>query len=353
MARNRRSTRRSRHARTGIFESLLEGATDIVGTVAKEVAPEVVGVLDVDGVIQEIDIQAVLDRIDLNALLDRIDIDLLLDRMDVNALIDRLDVDQIVAKLDVNAVLEQVDVDALVERTQIGALIARCGRGCRRRGAGCRAQPRRRPRRLCPSVDEPILTEGSSGNSTRSTAARGSRQAAGDMTAHIAHVAPERDLGLQGCYAGVATRMAAFAIDVITALTLFALASSVVEYVVSALVGSDVRLRDAPIIAGILLAAWWVFYSAYPLAQAGRTLGMVVVGLRVVRGDGSDLDARHAIVRVLVFPLSFLFLGLGFVLILFRRDRRALHDLLAGTAVVYAWDARAARLRFLAKRGTE
>ena len=28
----------------------------------------------------------------------------------------------------------------------------------------------------------------------------------------------------------------------------------------------------------------------------------------------------------------------------------ALHDLIAGTAVVYAWDARAARLRFLARQ---
>ena len=31
-------------------------------------------------------------------------------------------------------------------------------------------------------------------------------------------------------------------------------------------------------------------------------------------------------------------------------ERRAWHDLLAGTAVVYAWDARAARLRWLADR---
>ena len=35
--------------------------------------------------------------------------------------------------------------------------------------------------------------------------------------------------------------------------------------------------------------------------------------------------------------------------ILVQRERRALHDLIAGTAVVHAWDARAARLRFLAR----
>jgi hypothetical protein len=32
-----------------------------------------------------------------------------------------------------------------------------------------------------------------------------------------------------------------------------------------------------------------------------------------------------------------------------QREHRALHDLIAGTAVIYSWDARAARLRFLAR----
>ncbi len=172
------------------------------------------------------------------------------------------------------------------------------------------------------------------------------------MTAHIAHVAPERDLGLQGCYAGFVTRLAAFLMDLITALALFTLGSAVIEYIVSALVGSQVHLSDAPIAAAILLAAWWTFYCAYPLSQAGRTFGMTVVGLRVVRVDGRDVDVLHSVLRVLVFPLSFVLFGLGFLFILFRRDRRALHDLIVRSAVVYAWDARAARLRFLAKGGT-
>ncbi len=47
--------------------------------------------------------------------------------------------------------------------------------------------------------------------------------------------------------------------------------------------------------------------------------------------------------------LARLDLGLGFLGILFGRVRRALHDSIAGTAVVYTWDARAARLRSLAR----
>jgi uncharacterized RDD family membrane protein YckC len=56
------------------------------------------------------------------------------------------------------------------------------------------------------------------------------------------------------------------------------------------------------------------------------------------------------VLRVVTFPLSFLVLGLGFVLIVLRRDHRALHDLVAGTTVVYSWEARASQLAFLTRR---
>jgi len=68
-----------------------------------------------------------------------------------------------------------------------------------------------------------------------------------------------------------------------------------------------------------------------------------------VAADGAEAGPRRGTVRTLAFPLSFLLCGLGFTGIFLQRDRRALQDLIAGTAVVYAWDARAARLRFLGR----
>jgi len=111
VARRPRSMSRSRRARHGLVDSLIDWASDIVGAVAKDVAPDVVGVLDVNGVVQEID---------FNALLDRIDFDALLARMDMNAL---------VASIDLDAALEHVDLDALLARTEIGSLLARSGAG--------------------------------------------------------------------------------------------------------------------------------------------------------------------------------------------------------------------------------
>jgi uncharacterized RDD family membrane protein YckC len=156
--------------------------------------------------------------------------------------------------------------------------------------------------------------------------------------------------GLQGHYAGIVTRAGSFALDLFFIVVGFALGGTVAEYVLSALLGTDVNLSDAPVVSVILLVLWAFLYMAYPLTVAGRTLAMAIVGIRAVRTDGHDLERRHAVIRVLALPLSFLLFCFGFLLIVLRRDRRALHDLIAGTAIVYAWDARAARLRFLQKR---
>jgi uncharacterized RDD family membrane protein YckC len=160
----------------------------------------------------------------------------------------------------------------------------------------------------------------------------------------------DRDVGLQGAYAGIVTRFGGFVFDAATILVVFAVAGRVVEWILSTLRGNDFSLEDARWVSAVLLIVWAFVYCAYPLAIAGRTLGMAVVGVRVVRKDGSDVNGWHAVVRVLAFPFSFLLLCFGFVLILLNRDRRALHDFVAGTTVVYAWNARAARLRFLARQ---
>jgi uncharacterized RDD family membrane protein YckC len=163
-----------------------------------------------------------------------------------------------------------------------------------------------------------------------------------------ANVLPDRDIRLQGHYAGAVSRAVAYAVDTFVVSLLYVVGAAGVEYLLTVL-GWDIDLADRPWLTATTFAVWSFTYFAYPLSVSGRTLGMAVVGVRVVRADGHALGAARAVVRVLVLPLSFLLFGLGLLLILLRRDRRALHDLIAGSAVVYAWDAQAARLRFLAQ----
>jgi uncharacterized RDD family membrane protein YckC len=99
----------------------------------------------------------------------------------------------------------------------------------------------------------------------------------------------------------------------------------------------------------IACAAWEFACFAYCWAASGRTAGMALFRRARGQDDGSDASGRRAVVRTLAFPLSFLLLGLGFAGILLGGQRRALHDVIAGTAVIYSRAARAARLRFLSR----
>ncbi len=154
---------------------------------------------------------------------------------------------------------------------------------------------------------------------------------------------------LQGKYAGFASRFAAFAADVGISVGVYMLALAAISFAARVLTGQDITWNKGDIWVVIAYAVWEFIYFAYSWAASGRTAGMALFGVRVVRDDGTGASARRAVVRTLALPLSFLFLGLGFVGILLGNRRRALHDVIAGTAVIYSWDARAARLRFLSR----
>jgi uncharacterized RDD family membrane protein YckC len=157
----------------------------------------------------------------------------------------------------------------------------------------------------------------------------------------------------QGQYAGSVSRFLGWAIDAAVSTGLFALAIAAISLLVQAVTGNSVSWSRANIAVVICYAVWELFYFGYSWAASGKTFGMALLGIRVVRADGTALSPWRAVLRAVVFPLSFLFFGLGLVGILVQREHRALHDLIAGSAVVYAWDARAARLRFLAREAEQ
>jgi uncharacterized RDD family membrane protein YckC len=157
-------------------------------------------------------------------------------------------------------------------------------------------------------------------------------------------------VSLQGYYAGAVTRLAAYSIDLVVSTVVFALALAAISWGVRIVTGHDVSWNRSSIVVAVIFVLWQFLYFGYCWAVSGRTPGMALLGIRVVRADGTVLPPKHGVLRALVFPLSFLLFGLGFLGILVQHEHRALHDLIAGSAVVYSWDARAAQLRFLARQ---
>ena len=83
--------------------------------------------------------------------------------------------------------------------------------------------------------------------------------------------------------------------------------------------------------------------QAVLISLSGQTIGKKIVGIRIVRLDGSLPGFVYGfLMRSIVgyLPAAIPFLGLIYILVdwcfVFRQDRRCIHDLIAGTRVINA-----------------
>ncbi|MGA1201800.1 MAG: protein kinase domain-containing protein [Planctomycetota bacterium] len=95
------------------------------------------------------------------------------------------------------------------------------------------------------------------------------------------------------------------------------------------------RIRLGGAHPGLIFLMSYSAYLALTHALWGRTLAKTVLGLKVVRTDGRSVGPLRALARALLFWASVLPLGFGLWIVPFQRSKRALHDLLAGTRVIY------------------
>jgi uncharacterized RDD family membrane protein YckC len=75
-------------------------------------------------------------------------------------------------------------------------------------------------------------------------------------------------------------------------------------------------------------------YELYFAGMAGQTLGMRLMGIRLISFRGRAPGPARGLVRLLALVPSLLPAGLGWLWALFDREHRALHDHLAGTYVI-------------------
>ena len=99
--------------------------------------------------------------------------------------------------------------------------------------------------------------------------------------------------------------------------------------------GPDVA--STPTFRPIVVVFTVVFAGAYStllLALSGQTIGKMLVGVRVVVGEEPP-SIGAALLRFIGYFASLGTLTLGYVMAGLRQDKRALHDLIAGTRVEY------------------
>lgn len=141
-------------------------------------------------------------------------------------------------------------------------------------------------------------------------------------------------------YAGLQLRIVAFILDVLVIISfgmLFVAAAG--GYLVVDSRFNDGNLSDqAPYVAAaIFLAYLFVFVPLYFVllwSWRGQTIGMMAVHIKLLTRANGRVSLSRSALRLLGYAASVAPLFLGLVIALFDRERRALHDHLAGTVVV-------------------
>ena len=75
-------------------------------------------------------------------------------------------------------------------------------------------------------------------------------------------------------------------------------------------------------------------YESLFVSRLGATPGKMALGLKVVRPNGELVDLGRAIGRYFAKMLSWIILGIGYIMVAFDAEKRGLHDLICDTRVI-------------------
>jgi uncharacterized RDD family membrane protein YckC len=144
----------------------------------------------------------------------------------------------------------------------------------------------------------------------------------------------ERGQQLQGLRAGFVSRAVASGTDVVLVLCVYVVGVVTVSIAWDLFFSTSISIAVPPHWLNELLV--WILLVAYLTAgwwSSGRTLGKQMLGLRVVRSDGSHLRFWRTFLRALLCATFFPVLLMALV----SRRNRGLEDVIVGTVVTYDW----------------
>ena len=131
-------------------------------------------------------------------------------------------------------------------------------------------------------------------------------------------------------YGGFWIRLVAYIIDAIILGGVGAILGTIFGL---SLMSTDIEHYD-PTINIISFVIGWLYFALFESSERGATPGKMVMGLRVVTGDGKRLSFLNATGRYFAKIVSAIILGIGFIMIGFTQYKRGLHDMMANTLVI-------------------
>ncbi len=154
--------------------------------------------------------------------------------------------------------------------------------------------------------------------------------------------------------AGIGSRFIATLVDS-TIIVLLQILVILVTFVVGTLsfdafnLGEELYVWFAAILGLISFLLFWGYYIFFEMVWNGQSPGKRIIGLRVLRSDGTPVSFAGSTIRNLIRLIDFLplYYGVGVVTMFIDRRSRRLGDMAAGTQVVH--DRKSTDLRDLSQ----
>lgn len=137
-----------------------------------------------------------------------------------------------------------------------------------------------------------------------------------------------------GLPAGFVTRLVALAIDLSLLSVVITTLTVVGQFVGQSLHAGIWTLRLIALGTTIFSISLYILYFVGLTVLGGQTLGKRIMGVRVLRTDGSRVRLKRSVIRYFGSWLS-LPLFWGYLLVLIDNRRQTFHDRLADTIVIY------------------
>ncbi len=100
--------------------------------------------------------------------------------------------------------------------------------------------------------------------------------------------------------------------------------------------GLTMFLEMDPLVENLIVLIITAVYFIVFWATNGQPLGHRALGIKVVMLDGSPLTYGKAILRFIGYCLCDALLGIGYLWVIFDKNKQGWHDKIAGTIVVKA-----------------
>lgn len=142
--------------------------------------------------------------------------------------------------------------------------------------------------------------------------------------------------------AGFLRRAVAFGIDIFIIQLLYLIVMVTGLLAIRLSMGESVSFSGedslVPLMAPFVGAWFCLFFGYFTFfhSDSGQTPAKMLIRIKVVTSEGIPPSPLRALLRTFFYFFSSFFFGLGFLIAIFEKKKRALHDLLARTEVILA-----------------